>query len=464
MIKRFIHILVITSYSFLGYSQGKDNDSTSSLSRPNIVVLLADDLGYGDLGCYGNTQISTPNLDRMATQGMLLTSCYASAPMCSPSRAGLLTGKIPNRTGVYDWIAPDSIHHLKTAELTIAEILKEAGYQTAHHGKWHLNGKMDGSQPLPSDHGFEYYFTTQYSAHHLSPNGFYRNGKKLYQQHGYSCDIVIKDAVRWLKNRDDDKPFFQYIAFHESHEPVAAPPDMLEKYCSAGKKASYYGCVSNLDRAVGNYLKQLEQMGLAENTIIIFTSDNGPASWNKGYFARSYGSVGELRGRKRYLWDGGIRVPGIISWPGHIKPGECSDVPVCNVDFLPTFRALAGLDIRDSDGTDVSPIFFGRPFTRKTPLQWHFYAPMEGPNSVMRKDNWVITAKWDGGEYSRGRFRAAHVKDMKSARLTDFELFDITADVHQDKDVSGEYPVLFKKLKKQLIQFHKQVQMDSPEW
>ena len=450
--------------STLGY--GQNIKTNSEASRPNIVVLLADDLGYGDLGCFGNTKIMTPELDKMSEQGAVFTNCYASAPMCSPSRAGLLTGKIPNRTGVYDWIAPDSIHHLKPNEVTIAKLLQQKGYQTSHHGKWHLNGTMDGSQPMPSDHGFDYYFTTQYSAHHLSPNGFYRNGKKLYQQHGYSCDIVVKDALKWLKTRENkQQAFFQYIAFHETHEPVAAAPDMLEKYCADGKKAIYHACVSNLDRAIGRYLKQLKEMGLDKNTLIIFTSDNGPASWTSGYFARSYGSAGKLKGRKRYLWEGGIRVPGIAYWPGHIKAGSVIENPISNVDFAPTFAAIAGVDMPvKCDGSDITPLLLQEDFQRETPLQWHFYAPMKGPNSVMRVDNWCITALWDGGEYSRGRFRGKFTNDIRSAQLTDFKLFDLKNDQHQDKDVSELYPEKFKELKALLIKEHSRIKKDSPLW
>lgn len=448
--------------------RAQESKAATPPTKPNIVVLLADDLGYGDLNCFGNTEISTPNLDRMGKEGAIFSNCYASAPMCSPSRAGLLTGKIPNRTGVYDWIAPDSVHCLRTHEITIAKQLKKAGYQTALHGKWHLNGKMDGSQPLPNDHGFDYYFATQYSSHHLSPLGFYRNGKKLYQQHGYSCDVVVHDALFWLKKtRDTSKPFFQYIAFHETHEPVAAPPDMLEKYCKDGKKAIYHGCVSNLDRAIGRYMDALKKMGLDKNTLIIFTSDNGPASWTSGFFARSYGSAGTLKGRKRYLWEGGIRVPGFAYWPNHIAPGTVIDDPVSNIDFFPTFCHLANTPIPSGikiDGSNITPLLNGEKMNRKKPLHWHFYAPMKGPNSVMRVNNWVITAKWNGGEYTRGRFRKEYVKDIKNAQLTDFKLYNIKDDIHQDKDISDKYPKKFKQLKDKLILLHKDIKKDSPLW
>jgi arylsulfatase A len=302
----------------------------------------------------------------------------------------------------------------------------------------------------------------------LSPLGFYRNGEKLYQQHGYSCDIVTNDAVRWLKNNwDGQKPFFQFISFHEVHEPVASPPDLLEEYCSAGKKALYYSNVANLDRAIGKYLYALEELGLALNTIIIFTSDNGPAAWGKGYFERSYGVTGGLRGRKRHLWEGGIRVPCIIRWPAVIEGEQVSSVPVSNVDFLPTLAGTCGITVptdRKIDGTDITPVMKGREFERKVPLTWHFYAPVEGPNSVLRQGDWILTAKWDGGEYSRGRFRRTYIEDIKTAELTDFELYNIKEDFSQDNNVGIEYPERFTNLKEKLILIHREIRADSPEW
>jgi arylsulfatase A len=439
-------------------------------SKPlNIVILLADDLGYGDLACYGNREIRTPNLDKLAAEGIRFTDAYASAPMCSPSRAGLLTGRIPNRTGIYDWIAPDSAFYLKREEMTLASILVDHGYQTSLFGKWHLNGKMGtAEQAQPDDHGFQSYFATQYSANHLAPQGFYRNGEKLYQQHGYSCDIVTREAVRWLKNSwDGNAPFFQFISFHEVHEPIASPPDLLETYHHAGKKMLYYANVTNLDRAIGKYLDVLDEMDLSDNTIIIFTSDNGPATWSKGYFERSYGETGGLRGRKRFLWEGGIRVPCIMRWPGTIEGGQVTGIPISNLDFLPTLTKAAGLKVRSEkliDGSDITPLLTNQAFQRKAPLSWHFYAPVDGPNSVLRSGSWVLTARWDGGEYSRGRFRRSFVQDIRTAELTDFILYNIQEDMSQEENLADKYPDKFNQLKKELISIHREIRDGSPVW
>jgi arylsulfatase A len=465
---KILSSLLIAILFLQGLHASEEDTGASREQRPNIIILLADDLGYGDLACYGNENIRTPSLDQLSAEGILFTDAYSSAPMCSPSRAGLLTGRNPARAGIYDWIAPDSSHYLKKDEVTISRLLNEEGYQTAICGKWHMNGKMGvPEQSQPDDHGFEYYFATQFSSNHLAPTGFYRNGEKLYRLHGYSCDIVTNDAINWLKNSwDGESPFFQFVSFHEVHEPIASPPDLLEEYSHAGKKMLYYANVANLDRAIGNYLVALEEMGLKENTIVIFTSDNGPAPWSKGYFERSYGETGGLKGRKRYLWEGGIRVPCLIRWPAMIPAGQVNEVPISNIDFLPTLAGICGINIpvdRQIDGSDISPVLTGENFNRELPLNWHFYAPFDGPNSVLRSGDWIITAKWDGGEYSRGRFKRSYVSDIKSAELTDFELYNIREDISQEKNLKDEYPEVFMRLKQELVLVHYNVKEDSPE-
>ena len=465
---KILSSLLIAILFLPGLEASVENTGDSQANRPNIIILLADDLGWGDLACYGNENIRTPALDKLSAEGILFTDAYSSAPMCSPSRAGLLTGRNPGRAGIYDWIAPDSSHYLKKDEVTISRLLNEDGYQTAICGKWHLNGTMGVSdQSQPDDHGFDYSFATQFSSNHLAPTGFYRNGEKLYRQNnGYSCDIVTNDAINWLKNSwDGESPFFQFVSFHEVHEPIASPPDLLVEYSDAGKKMVYYANVANLDRAIGKYLSAIEEMGLKENTIVIFTSDNGPAPWSKGYFERSYGETGGLKGRKRYLWEGGIRVPCLIRWPATIPAGQINDVPVSNVDFLPTLAGICGIDIPVDlhiDGSDISPLLTGKEFDRELPLNWHFYGPFDGPNSVLRSGDWIITASWNGGMYSRGRFTRSWISEIKSAELTDFKLYNIREEISQETDLKNEYPEVYMRLKQELILFHHDVREYSP--
>src|SRR5262245_22873185 len=224
--------------------------SAAASGRPNVVIILADDLGYGDLGCYGHPVIRTPNLDRMASQGIRFTSFYSASPVCSPSRVGLLTGRNPNRAGVYDWIVengsrpvPDGRHlvHMRPSEVTLPKLLKEAGYATFLAGKWHCNTLFNSdTQPKPSDFGFDYWFAAQNNAlpSHENPENFVRNGKAVGKLQGFSCNLVAKEAVDWLADRSKRKPeqpFFLYVAFHEPHERVASPPALVKRYLAAAR-------------------------------------------------------------------------------------------------------------------------------------------------------------------------------------------------------------------------------------
>ncbi len=219
----------------LSLTDGRDIEA-AEIKRPNIVVVLADDLGYGDLACYGNKVVKTPNLNRFAREGLRLISYYAAAANCSPSRAGLLTGRTPTRIGIQDWIPMLSPMHMRKEEITIAALLRKAGYATAHVGKWHLNGMFNlPGQPQPDDHGFEHWFSTQNNAlpNHRNPYNFVRNGIPVGEVEGYSSKILVDEAARWLtKLRDPAKPFFLYVCFHEPHEPIATDKRFTDMYRS----------------------------------------------------------------------------------------------------------------------------------------------------------------------------------------------------------------------------------------
>lgn len=452
-------VLLIMAFA-LGFSQTQKG--------PNIVIIVADDLGYGDLASFKNPHIKTPYLDQMASEGMRLTNCYSSSPMCSPSRAGLLTGRAPYRTGVYDWIAPDSTMYLPRKEITIASLLKKKGYQTSSIGKWHLNGKFnDKTQPQPNDHGFDYWFGCQYSLKHFNPEGFYLNGTPK-ETKGFACDIVADEAIDWLENvRKNDAPFFEYICFLEPHEPIMSPKEMVDSYEAHGKKAEYYANVTNLDKAIGRILSTLDALNLSENTLVFFTSDNGPAQYTpKGYFNKSHGSAGPLKGYKRHMFEGGIRVPGIFRWKGNIAPNQINDTPMSNIDILPTICALTGSEIptdRVIDGSDISAIFTNQKPKREQALNWHFYDPWGGPQSLIRDGEWILTAAWDVGDFHKnGRFDAKEIEIIKKAKLEDFKLYNIKEDIHQDVDVSKDYPKIVKRLKNQLIKSHKSVMEEAP--
>ena len=201
--------------------------------RPNVIVFLADDLGYGDLGCYGHPRIRTPNLDAFARQGVRLTQCYAASAVCSPSRSAILTGRTPHRNGVYTWIAEGSEVHLRTSEIALPKLLKQAGYATCHVGKWHLNGKFnDPAQPQPGDHGYDHWMATQNNAapSHKDPANFVRDGTAVGPLDGYSAPLVVDEAIHWLSRRDKSKPFFLAVWTHEPHLPIETDPRFQEPY------------------------------------------------------------------------------------------------------------------------------------------------------------------------------------------------------------------------------------------
>ncbi|MBK9169571.1 MAG: sulfatase-like hydrolase/transferase, partial [Bryobacterales bacterium] len=345
-------------------------------ARPNIVIVLADDLGYGDLGCYGSRIVRTPHLDRFAGEGIRFTHCYSAAPNCSPARTGLMTGRTPTRVGVHNWIPMLSPMHVRSQETTVATLLRGAGYQTCHIGKWHLNGWFNlPGQPQPSDHGFDHWYSTQNNAlpNHRNPYNFVRNGIPMGPQEGYAGQIVAREAIRWLReDRDPAKPFFQYVCFHEPHEPIATDARYSDLYPSPDASYSaFHGNVAQLDDSFGQLMGALDELKLRENTLVFFTSDNGPAVTA----IHPHGSAGGLRDIKGSVYEGGIRVPGMLRWPEKTRAGQVVDEPVSGVDWLPTLCEIAGIAPprdRAIDGTSLLPAIQGRPIQRRTPLYWHF--------------------------------------------------------------------------------------------
>lgn len=415
-------------------------------AKPNFVYVLCDDLGYGDLGCYGNPVIKTPCLDRLASEGMKLTDCYAAAPVCSPARSGIMTGRTPYRSGIRDWIPAGSSVFLKRREISVARLLKSVGHTTCHSGKWHLSSRLDGSEPTPGDHGFDHWFSTQNNAapSHRNPRNFVRNGKAVGPLEGYSSGLIVEEAIRFIR-QVKGKPFAVFVWLHSPHEPVATPDEYLAMYghVDDATKRVYCGSVTELDSEVGRLMRALDEMKLAEETFVMFTSDNGPETLRRYAGAKySHGSPGPFRGMKLHLYEGGIRVPGIIRWPGHTKPGQVCGEPVNGTDILPTFCEIAGVEVpgdRAIDGASILPIFRGKPIEREVPLYWRYDRALGGPKVAMRQGNWKL---------------------LGDAGLEKFELYNLEDDIGEIRDLSAREPDRLKKMVSALREVHRQVEND----
>lgn len=436
--------------------------------RPNIVVVLCDDLGYGDLHCFGDNTLHTPNLDALAAEGLKLTSCYAAHANCSPSRSALMTGRTPTRLGVRNWIPQDSPVHLRRSEITVASLLKRTGYTTCHSGKWHMNGEFNlPSQPQPGDHGFDHWFSTQNNAlpNHRDPDNFVRNGQPVGKLAGYSAHLVVDEAIRWLGTRDQAKPFFLYVCFHEPHEPIASDSRYTQRYPSDDPSyTAHHGNITQMDDAFGRLMRALDERRLRDNTFVFFTSDNGPAITPM----HPHGSAGPLRDKKGALYEGGIRVPGIVRWPGKTRPSSVSDEPVCGVDLLPTACALAGIeppDDRPLDGANFLPILDGQPVARRTPLYWHFNVASSEVKVALRDGDWKILATLDKNPSQRTNdITEENERLFKEAELATFSLYNLRRDLGEKNDLATAEPTKLAELKALLQAKYREVRAESPSW
>lgn len=463
-------------------------------TRPNIVVFLCDDLGYGDLACYGHPHIRTPHLDQLAGEGIRFTDFYSAAAVCSPSRVGLLTGRNPNRAGVYDWIPPSDGTprpnareqvHMRSSEITIPRLLQGAGYATLLAGKWHCNSRFNEPdvQPLPSDFGFDHWLATNNNAQpsHNSPSNFVRNGVTIGEIGEFSCQYVVTEAIEWLRElratnrhanseRGRDQPFFLYIPFHEPHEPVASPRTLVELYedvASSEDEAQYFANVTNIDIAVGRMVQALADMQLTDNTLVIFTSDNGPETLNRYRTAnRSFGRPGDLRGMKLHTHEGGVRVAGIARWPAQITAGQTVTTPVSSLDLLPTFCQLAGCQLppRNLDGQNILPVLQGQAITRDKPLVWCYFNAINQARMAMRDGDWKVLARVDGDVSKMQNVTPQLHQQLLSGSLTDVEIYDLSSDRAESNNLASARPELATEMLAQLQQQYNDLLNDSPTW
>jgi len=438
--------------------------SFGASKQPNVVVLLSDDLGFKDIGCYGGP-VSTPALDGLAAKGTRFTDFYSGCAVCSPSRATLLTGRQHIRAGVYSWIDDKSQRsHLLEREVTIAKLLKREGYSTAHVGKWHLGLPTETREkPTPSEHGFDYWLGTANNAipSHRNPTNFVRNGKPVGEMNGYSCQIVVDEAITWLDQyRSKDRPFFLNVWFHEPHDPIAAPDENVSKYGDLKDAGAVYsGTIDNEDRAVSRLLAKLKELAPLEDTLIIYSSDNG--SYRKD-------RVGDLRGQKGENWEGGIRVPGIFYWPGTIPAGRVETAPAGLVDVLPTLCGLlkiappAGVFL---DGSDLAPMLCpqnGVSFQRHQPLFWHLQRSR--PIVAIRDGRYSLVAEPDYELSKHNLFNESWIPQIKKGTYTNYQLFDLEADPSQKKDLAATQPERMEQMKSQLLKINASVMADGTDW
>jgi arylsulfatase A len=425
---------------------------------PNVVIFLADDLGYGSVGYQGGKP-RTPTLDTLAREAVRFTDFYSGAPNCSPSRSSLLTGRSATRVGMYNWRPGQNPMVLRTDEVTLAELLRDAGYRTGVFGKWHLGEVLPANGATPIDHGFEYSFVTDLNAvpSHRNPVNFIRNGVAVGETDGYSCQLLVTEAIGQLATYRPDQPFFHYIAFHEPHTPIASPPELVAGYPgTTDAEAIYFANVENVDRAVGRYLAALRDRGLFADTLVLFTSDNGPVR---------PGSSGGLRAQKESLYDGGIKVPAVLSWPAGVPQPRVVTEPVGIVDVLPSVCAATGVAAptnRVLDGANVLPLLTGAAFARNTPLFWHYFNG--NPGAVMRSGDWNLVAGTTGFRKVEHRFAPPMMEIVRNREFDTVELYNVRDDPAQRTDLADQQPQRVAELRKQLLDLLTAARAEGFDW
>ncbi|HEV3263020.1 MAG TPA: sulfatase [Gemmataceae bacterium] len=408
---------------------------------PNVIILFADDLGYGDLGCYGHPTIRTPQLDRMAAEGMRFTQFYAAASICTPSRAALLTGRLPIRSGLNRVLNPKSAGGIPDGETTIAQALKAKGYATACVGKWHL-GHLEKYRPL--HHGFDRYYGLLYS-NDMSPLGLYRDDKEIENpvRQATLTERYTAEALRFIKDcRGAGKPFFLYLPYTMPHVPLA----VTRKVAGRSKRGLYGDVVETIDWSVGQVLKTLRDEGPAENTLVFFSSDNGPWLSQKQHG----GSAGLLREGKGTTWEGGVREPCIAWWPGKVKAGVVSLAVASTMDFLPTCLELAGARPpadRTIDGESLLPVLRGKPAGRPRVLFMYWLTEL----TAVRKGPWKVHFK-TMGEF--GKDTEKHDPPL---------LFQLEQDPSENYNVARDHPDVIADIRKEVARHKAGLKAGKPQ-
>lgn len=474
--------IAVGSFCLAGSSQVLQA-SPMKAGKPNFLFILADDLGWKDLGCYGSTFYETPNLDRLAAQGMRFTDAYAAAPVCSPMRASVMAGKYPARMDTTDWFGasqPDTVQnhwtrnkpllpapyveYLPHEEISLGSAFQGAGYKTFYAGKWHLG---ESQEYWPEHHGFD-----------INKGGHNRGGpyggNKYFSPYGnprledgpdgeYLPMRLAEETSHFIETHSDN-PFLAYLSFYKVHTPLMTTHELREKYEQKRRQmgveanwgqegqrrvrlvqehAVYAGMVEAMDTAVGIVLDKLAELGLEDETIVIFMSDNGGLSTSEGHPTSNL----PLRAGKGWLYEGGIRVPMIVRWPGVARPGSTCSEPVTSTDFYPTMLEMAGLPLKPDqhqDGKSFVPLLKGRTLTRG-PIFWHYphYGNQGGsPGGAVRDGDWKLI-------------------DFFETRT--LELYNLRDDIGEHNNLAERYPEKVKALLSKMIEFRRQTNAKMPE-
>ena len=421
------------------------------MTRPNIIVFMTDDQGYGDLSCMGNTDFRTPHLDRLAASGVRFTNWYANSPVCSPSRASLLTGRYPGNAGVRSILAGHrTASGLPQAAPTLATALKGLGYRTAMFGKWHL-GLAEGSRP--HEHGFDEWFgflagCVDYYSHIFywgmnrggpgndPTHDLWQDNQEVWENGGYLTGLITDKAVRSIREAAQrEEPFFVYVAYNAPHYPMHAPPEYVDRFPDLPRDRRIMAAMlSAMDDGVGDICAELERQGIRENTALFFMSDNGPSretrNWLDGTQDPYYGgTTGQLKGHKFSLYEGGIRVPGIMSWPARIPAGQVSDEVGAAMDVFPTFLQAAGGDpgAYELDGADLMPLLSKGAALAQRDVFWEM-----NKQTAVRRGPWKLVLQ---GQLVEG-----------APREDDVHLANLDEDIGERTNLAGRYPELTAEL------------------
>jgi arylsulfatase A-like enzyme len=418
--------------------------------KPNFVFILIDDMGWRDLGCYGSTFYETPHIDNLARQGMRFTNAYAACPVCSPTRASILTGKYPARLHLTDWIpgnkkpfaklqVPKFHQELPHEEVTLARALKPAGYISAAIGKWHLGGKGF----LPEDHGFDLNFGGD---HRGQPPSYFFPYQipsiKTGEAGEYLTDRLTTEAARFIE-KNKDKPFFLYLAHYGVHTPLQAKKDVIAKYQAKAKTVKpqgspvYAAMVESVDDSVGRLTAKLDELRIADRTVVIFMSDNGGLERST--------SNAPLRAGKGTPYEGGIREPMIVRWPGTVKAGSVCDTPVISVDFFPTILETAGMltdPRRVIDGVSLAPLLKQTALLQRDRLYWHYpHYHLDKPFGAVRVGDFKLIEFYEDGR---------------------LELYNLKEDVSEANDLAKTMPDRAAAMRKMLDEWRHRVGADMP--